>query len=108
MEKVTELKYKIGGNYISDGTNFVLFDVMINDNYLSRENVQDIANSLNLTVVPTITIGKLQDGINWVKSKPKSKIGIADSEGLVERPLIELKDRYGNRIIVKIKVRDFE
>ena len=53
-------------------------------------------------------IGKLQDGIEYVKTKPKSKIGTADSEGLVARPLHELKDRVGNRIIVKIKVKDFE
>ena len=29
-------------------------------------------------------------------------------EGLVARPLIELQDRVGNRVIVKIKVCDFE
>ena len=29
-------------------------------------------------------------------------------EGLVGRPAIELYDRFGNRVIVKIKVRDFE
>ena len=52
-------------------------------------------------------VGKLEDGINWVKTKPKSKIGTANSEGLVARPLVELKDRTGNRIILKIKVRDF-
>ena len=85
----------------------ILFDVLINDNYLSRENVKSIANYFNIDVVPTIMVGKLEDGINWVKTKPKSKIGTANSEGLVARPLVELKDRTGNRIILKIKVRDF-
>ena len=99
-------KIQNGSSYREDN-DFILFDVLINDNYLSRENVKDIANYFNIDVVPTIMIGKLEDGINWVKTKPKSKIGTANSEGLVARPLVELKDRTGNRVIVKIKVRDF-
>lgn len=100
-------KIQNGGDYRADN-DFILFDVCINNNYLSRENVKDIANYFNIDVVPTIMIGKLQDGINYVKSNPNSKIGTAKAEGLVARPLVELKDRCGNRLIVKIKVRDFE
>ena len=99
-------KIQNGSSYRED-SDFILFDVLINDNYLSRENVKSIANYFNIDVVPTIMVGKLQDGINWVKTKPKSKIGTANSEGLVARPLVELKNRTGNRIILKIKVRDF-
>ena len=99
-------KIQNGSSYREDN-DFILFDVLINDNYLSRENVKDIANYFNIDVVPTIMVGKLEDGINWVKTKPKSKIGTANSEGLVARPLVELKDKNGNRVIVKIKVRDF-
>lgn len=98
---------KGGGDYRADN-DFILFDVCINGNYQPRESVKDLANYFNIDVVPTIMIGKLQDGVDYVKSKPKSKIGNADSEGLVARPLKELKDRTGNRIIVKIKVKDFD
>ena len=98
---------KGGGDYRADN-DFILFDVCINGNYQPRESVKEIANYFNIDVVPTIMIGRLQDGVDYVKSKPKSKIGNADSEGLVARPLKELKDRTGNRIIVKIKVKDFE
>ena len=96
------------GSLYREDNDFILFDVLINGNYQPRESVKDIANYFNIEVVPTIMIGKLQDGIEYVKSKPKSKIGTADSEGLVARPIYELKDRTGNRIIVKIKVKDFE
>lgn len=99
-------KIQNGSSYREDN-DFILFDVLVNDNYLSRENVKNIANSFNIEVVPTIMVGKLENGINWVKTKPKSKIGTANSEGLVARPLVELKDGNGNRVIVKIKVRDF-
>ena len=98
---------KGGGDYRTDN-DFILFDVCINGNYRPRESVNEIANYFNIDVVPTIMIGRLQDGVDYVKSKPKSKIGNADSEGLVARPLKELKDRTGNRIIVKIKVKDFD
>lgn len=98
---------KYGGDYRADN-DFILFDVCVNGKYLSRENVKDIANYFNIDIVPTIMIGSLQKGIDYVKTKPKSKIGIANMEGLVARPLIELQDRIGNRIIVKIKVCDFE
>ena len=98
---------KGGGDYRPDN-DFILFDVCINGNYQPRESVKEIANYFNIDTVPTIMIGKLQDGVDYVKSKPKSKIGNADSEGLVARPLKELKDRTGNRIIVKIKVKDFD
>lgn len=91
-----------------DDVDFILFDVLIADNFLTRENVKDIANYFNIETVPTIMIGKLQDGIDYVKTKPKSKIGTANSEGLVARPLIELKTRTGERVITKIKVRDFD
>lgn len=100
-------KIQNGGNYREDN-DFILFDVCINGNYQSRESVKEIANYFNVDVVPTIMVGRLQDGVDYVKSKPKSKIGNADSEGLVARPLKELKDRTGNRIIVKIKVKDFD
>ena len=98
---------KGGGDYRADN-DFILFDVCINGNYQPRESIKEIANYFNIDVVPTIMVGRLQDGVDYVKSKPKSKIGNADSEGLVARPLKELKDRTGNRIIVKIKVKDFE
>jgi hypothetical protein len=100
-------KIQKGGDYREDN-DFILFDVCINDNYQPRESVKEIANYFNIDVVPTIMIGKLQDGIVYVKGKPKSKIGNAMAEGLVARPIYELKDRCGKRIILKIKVCDFE
>lgn len=100
-------KIQNGGNYREDNS-FILFDVCINNKYLSRENIKDIANYFNMELIPTIFIGNLQKGIDYVKSNPKSTIGTANMEGLVARPLKELKDENGNRLIVKIKCCDFE
>ena len=97
----------VGGLYRED-QDFILFDVMIGGNYQSRETVKEIAKIFNLDVVPIVLEGTIQDGVDYVKSKPSSTIGAAPMEGVVGRPKCELQDRCGNRLIVKIKARDFE
>ena len=96
---------KGGGDYRSDNA-FILFDVQIGDLYLTRENVVEIARYFGVDVVPIVLTGTIEDGINFVKSRPNSTIGVAKMEGVVGRPRVELRDRRGNRVIVKIKVRD--
>lgn len=96
-----------GGAY-RDDVSFILFDVEINGVWLKRESVEDIARCFGIEIVPVIFVGQLQKGIDFVKGKPKSTIGTADMEGLVARPEVEMLDRMGRRIIVKIKVKDFE
>lgn len=95
-----------GGLYRSD-VSFILFDVMINGNYQPREMVETAAKQFGLEIVPIIFEGTLDGGVEYVKTKPMSTIGKAPMEGLVGRPKVELQDRCGNRLIVKIKVRDF-
>lgn len=100
-------KIQNGGNY-KNTQDFILFDVMIGNNYQSRETVNDVAKMFNLEVVPIVLEGTIQEGIDFVKAKPKSTIGTADMEGVVGRTKVELCDRCGNRAIVKIKVVDFK
>lgn len=100
------VKIQNGGLYRPD-VSFILFDVMINGNYQSREMVETTAKQFGLEVVPIIFEGALEEGIEYVKAKPMSTIGTAPMEGLVARPKVELNDRCGNRIIVKLKVKDF-
>lgn len=101
------VKIQNGGKYRSD-VGFILFDVMIGDNYLSRENVEDIAKCFNLEIVPIIKHGTIQEAVDFIKTNPNSTIGTAKMEGLVGKPAVEIKDRCGNRMIVKIKVCDFQ
>jgi len=98
---------KGGGNYIKDGVNFVLFDVKIGDSWLERENIEDIAKFFGLKVVPILGEGTLQEAIEMTRKGFNSTWGDFISEGIVARPKVELKDRRGNRIITKIKHRDF-
>lgn len=100
-------KIQNGGLY-RDNQDFILFDVMIAGNWQSRESVEDIANYFNIDVVSIVLEGTIQEAVDYVKTKPKSKLGTANSEGVVGRPIVEMQDRCGNRVIVKIKVKDFE
>lgn len=98
---------KGGGNYISDGVDFVLFDVAINGLYLERENVEDIATKFGLDIVPIIGHGTLDDAIEMTKKSFSSRWGDFVAEGIVARPRVELRTRRGERIITKVKYRDF-
>jgi ATP-dependent RNA circularization protein (DNA/RNA ligase family) len=98
---------KGGVNYISDGVDFILFDVMIGENYLSRDNVEDIGQCLGINVVPIIGAGPLADAIDLAMCGFQSDLGQHQAEGLVMRPKVELKTRIGRRIITKIKCKDF-
>ena len=107
MENGYGEKIQNGGLYCK-GQDFILFDVIINDNFQPRASIENIAEYFGIKVVPIVFEGNLQKGIDYVKTKPDSLIGTAKSEGLVGRPMVEIQDRTGKRIIVKIKVRDFE
>jgi hypothetical protein len=100
-------KIQSGGKYRPD-VSFILFDVLISGNYQPRASVEDIAKAFGIDVVPIIFEGTIQEGVDFVKSNPKSTIGTAMMEGLVGRPKMELRDRVGKRVIVKIKVKDFK
>lgn len=100
-------KIQNGGDYRSD-VSFILFDVLVGDNYQEREWVEKTAQMFNIGVVPIVLTGTIQDGIDYVMKHPQSTIGTAMMEGVVGRPMVELRDRRGERVIVKIKWEDFK
>ena len=100
-------KIQNGGEYRSD-VSFILFDVLIGDNWQSREWVEATAKMFGIDVVPIVLEGTIGDGIDYVMQHNNSTIGKAVMEGVVGRPKVEMKDRLGNRIIVKIKWKDFK
>lgn len=99
---------KGGGNYISDGVSFVLFDVRIGNWWLERSAVDEIAESLGIKSVPVVGFGTLHDLVSWVRAGVGSKWGNFEAEGIVARPTIELSARNGKRIITKLKCKDFK
>ena len=102
------IKIQNGGSY-RDDVDFILFDVLIGENYQPRESVVDVANYFGLDVVPIVLEGTLQDGIDYVLNNRNSIIAKNGAllEGLVGRTKIETQSRTGKRNIVKIKFTDF-
>jgi hypothetical protein len=100
-------KIQSGGNYRPD-QDFVLFDVRVGDWWLQRADVEDVANRLELDVVPIIGEGTLSEMVAQVWTGFRSAWGAFMAEGIVARPKTELKTRAGERIITKIKHKDFK
>lgn len=99
---------KVGALYLPDSVDFILFDVAYDGVWFQREQVEDVAAGLGIGVVPVVFRGSLTDAIELVKAGFKSPLGDLTSEGLVLRPAVELMTRRGNRIITKVKHRDFQ
>ncbi len=97
---------KGGGNY-SKEQKFVLFDVLIGDWLLRRADVEYIAGLFGLETAPIIGNGTLLQMVELAKIGFNSNWGDFLAEGIVARPAVELKARNGNRIITKIKYKDF-
>lgn len=100
-------KIQSGGNYRID-QDFILFDVNINGWWLQRKDIEDIANALSIDVVPIIGEGTLTDMVNVTREGFNSRWGNFLAEGIVARPKTELKTRGGERIITKVKYKDFK
>src|SRR5689334_12865388 len=103
---------KGGGLYMPDGTgcDFILFDVRVGDVWLTCDSVTDIARKLGIKRVPVLGNGTLAEAIEFVKVGYDSYVDGAKckAEGLVMRPLVELRTRLGHRVITKVKAKDFD
>ena len=95
-----------GGNYSPTQT-FVLFDVTVGPWWLRREDVAEVALGLGLACVPIVGRGSLPWASDRTKAGLVSAWGNFPAEGLVGRPTVDLFSRKGERVMAKIKTRDF-
>ena len=97
-----------GKEYMPDGTvDLYLFDVNVDGRWLERSEVTMLAKELGFIDQHIVGHGTIEEAINFVKAGFKSKFGTADAEGLVLRPAKELLTTTGERVITKIKHKDF-
>jgi len=97
---------KGGGNY--GKVNFVLFDVKVGEWWLQRGDVEDIAEKLGIDIVPIIKSGTLKELSDFVTEGFNSQWGDFKAEGVVAKLKTELLNRRGDRIIIKLKHKDFQ
>ena len=100
---------KEGDYYIDNDVSFIIFDCKINNWWIQRGDVENIAHALNIEIVPIIAGGSLLKAVQLVTIGFESRVAKhpLTAEGLVIKPPYELFDRKGNRIITKIKYKDF-
>ena len=101
---------KVGGRYLSNSVSFIGFDIKVNDLYLLRDNAMEIFNKLGCNTVPYFGQMTIDDAIEMVRKGFVSTISedkTLMAEGLVLSSPLGLKNRQGERLIVKIKYMDF-
>lgn len=92
---------------------FVSFDVKVDNNWLDVQSAEDVVNKLELEFVDYVKIYTDLESINVEKERPSIQAvrnGMGDEkmrEGVVLRPIIELKKNNGNRIMCKHKRDEF-
>ena len=102
-------KLYVQGTEYEGKTNFIVFDVKINGKYILpwSDEFKNIVKAFGLESVPLVLEGTVRDAIDFVKTKPQSKLNpAAPMEGVVGRPGVNLFGDEG-RIIIKVKVRDY-
>lgn len=103
-------KIQKGGGLYRDDAGFILFDVQVDGWWLNRESVEDIANKLNIPVVPSLGIMDWKKASDLVKTKPVSIVANHPRaiEGIVARSHPLVLFRNGDPVMWKLKVRDFQ
>lgn len=101
-------KINKGGKYIANGVDFILFDIKIRHWWLRQIDMEELAESLKIPVVPRVGEGNIKEMISIVEKGLKSEFGPFPAEGVVAKPKIDIFGRNGQRIITKLKHRDFE
>ena len=100
-------KIQKAGAYYRPDPGFVLFDVKVGNYWLREHDIINISEYLDLDIVPIVDRGTLSDMVKLTKEGFNSQWGNFLAEGIVARPSTELKSRNGNRIITKLKYKDF-
>lgn len=98
---------KVGSLYFPYNVDFRCFDIFCGDLWLESSNIGDITSKIGTARVPYAGYMTLHEACAHVSKKPSSSIGEAPMEGLVLRAPYGLLTRTGDRLITKIKARDF-
>lgn len=101
---------KCGGQYRKDKS-FILFDVLVDNTWwMSTQEVISLGQSMGIDTVPYLGCWSLEDIIRNVREGFLSRCSIdptLEAEGVVARPIQTLFDSRHERVILKLKKKDF-
>jgi hypothetical protein len=96
------------GGFYGPEQDFIVFDVRVGKWWLKDTDVDEIAKRLGLLRVPLVGFGTLPRAVEFVRGGLKSVLAPGhQAEGIVARPTVDLLTRSGERVICKVKCRDF-
>lgn len=97
------------GPFYRKTVGFMLFDILIGHWWLTRKDVVQKAQDLEIPFPPTLDIMNEQEIINFVQSEPASRCTIKPyvMEGIIARPEPLILFRNGQPLMWKLKVKDF-
>lgn len=100
-----------GGGYSAD-KRFILFDVRVGDWWLDQDDVRDVAEKLGCPYVPSFGIMTTDRIVRLVQERHVTCVDANPCdekimEGIVARSYPQLFDKFGNRVMWKLKVKDY-
>lgn len=106
---------KVGPKFLKDGHDFRIFDILVIGNdgkpwWLETEVVEEICNSLGVEMPVSygvMTLGEAEKMVMKGWTDPIAEDPSLPIEGLVLRPVVQLFNKKGERIMVKIKTCDY-
>jgi hypothetical protein len=97
------------GSTVNQEEDFILFDVKIGDLWLLFKDIKDIAEKLNINVVPFIGLLNIDEIIEIAKNGYPSLIPtIPTPEGIIAKSASGLRFTDGERVMFKLKSKDFK
>lgn len=100
-------KMTSGSGVYGPDPRFIMFDVNVDGWWLLPPSVEQAALQMGIDFAPYVMTGSIGEAIRRIKENPLSSYGNFIMEGLVGRPPLGLLGRDGDRLLVKIKAKDF-
>lgn len=94
------------GNY-GKQPRFILFDALIDGWWLQPQSLEALSEQLDIEYAQVWRWGPVKEAIEVVSAGLQSAYGNFMAEGLVGKPPLGLLGRDGDRLLMKVKAKDF-
>ena len=101
-------KVSAGSGVYSPDPSFIMFDANVAGWWLEPSSLDELGAQMGIPVVPPVLTGSIDEAIGLVRDRQfRSAWGNFQPEGLVGKPPLGLMGRDGDRLLIKLKAKDF-